>query len=29
MESFQRFMVRPDDLDQILEQLERARQRIY
>jgi multiple sugar transport system substrate-binding protein len=29
MENFQRFMVRPDDLDQILEQLERARERIY
>ena len=29
MENFQRFMVRPDDLDMVLEQLERARQRIY
>lgn len=29
MENFQRFMVQPDSLDQILEQLERARERIY
>ena len=29
MEGFQRFMVRPDDLDMVLDQLEKARQRIY
>ncbi|TRD22900.1 ABC transporter substrate-binding protein [Palleronia caenipelagi] len=29
MEGFQRFMVQPDSLDQILDNLERARQRIY
>lgn len=29
MESFQEFMVRPDNLDQILERLEQARQRVY
>jgi multiple sugar transport system substrate-binding protein len=29
MEGFQEFMVRPDNLDQILDRLERARQRVY
>ncbi|MEL6679705.1 MAG: ABC transporter substrate-binding protein [Pseudomonadota bacterium] len=29
MEGFQRFMLRPDDLDRILENLERSRARIY
>ncbi len=29
MEGFQEFMVKPDNLDQILDRLERARQRIY
>ncbi|MEM1360617.1 MAG: ABC transporter substrate-binding protein [Pseudomonadota bacterium] len=29
MEGFQEFMVRPDNLDRILDRLERARQRIY
>ncbi len=29
MEGFQEFMVRPDNLDQILDRLERTRQRIY
>jgi multiple sugar transport system substrate-binding protein len=29
MEGFQEFMVKPDQLDQILDRLERARQRIY
>ncbi|RVT82851.1 carbohydrate ABC transporter substrate-binding protein [Rhodobacteraceae bacterium CCMM004] len=29
MEGFQEFMVRPDNIDRILERLERARQRIY
>jgi multiple sugar transport system substrate-binding protein len=29
MEGFQEFMVRPDNLDQILQRLEQARQRIY
>jgi multiple sugar transport system substrate-binding protein len=29
MEGFQEFMVRPENLDKILERLEKARQRIY
>jgi multiple sugar transport system substrate-binding protein len=29
MEGFQEFMVRPDNLDQILDRLERTRQRVY
>ncbi|MEO1421858.1 MAG: carbohydrate ABC transporter substrate-binding protein, partial [Pseudomonadota bacterium] len=29
MEGFQRFMVRPDDLDRVLDQLEKVRQRVY
>ncbi len=29
MEGFQEFMVRPDNIDQILDRLEKARQRIY
>jgi len=29
MEGFQQFMVQPDQLDNILERLEKARQRIY
>ena len=29
MKGFQEFMVRPDRLDEILEEIERARQRIY